>query len=386
MSVFKTKTHNSLDAVWCVQINRNRRRIRLYSDPVTKKPIANKSEALRIEASLRTKFEETSEKPKQQKILCRDLKDLFLASLAKKLKPSSIYTRQSNYQNYVEPNFGGYYAQDLTNDDLDRFNEKLNKAPRGSMCNVIATVRAFVKFLRKWNPSLLQERIFEFVNASPEEHVYHFYTLEQEKRFLSVITKPRDKLLFTLFCYYGLRMTECIALKRGDIDLEGSTLSVRRIVLTKSLYKKQVFTTPKTKRSVRTLALIHDVASLIDPKMEPETYLFPGEHGATVINEGHVRRLAKQYAKKAGLPAIKIHEFRHSCASNLIRANFPVRVVAHWLGDTESTVLEYYSHMFPDEASSIGVFFDRNSLFKSPSPYQPVPQSSMVASSGSNRV
>jgi integrase len=148
-------------------------------------------------------------------------------------------------------------------------------------------------------------------------------------------------------------MTECIALKRGDIRLGRRDDSVRRIVLTKSLYKKQVFTTPKTKRSVRTLRSFKDVASLIKPDQDPRT-IFSRAKYAIVINEGHVRRLAKEYAKKAGLPSIKIHEFRHSCASNLIRANFPVRIVAQWLGDTESTILDYYSHMFPDEANSIG--------------------------------
>jgi integrase len=361
MSVFKIKDHGTSETLWVVQVYNRGKRVRLYSDPKTKKRFKSRAQALEKEAELRGRFEMES-KPQQPKILCKDLADLFFASLQKKLKPSSIYTRSSFYKNYVEPNFGGYYVQDLTNDDLDRFNEKLNKAPRGSMCNVVSTVRTYVKFLRKWNPSLLPERIFEYLSSTPDDHIYHFYTLEQERKFLSVITDPRDKLLFTIFCYYGMRMTECIALKRGDISLEEGTISVRRIVLTKSLYKKQVFTTPKTKRSVRTLTLIKDVADLLKPDQDPEAYLFPGKYGAIVINEGHVRRLAKEYAKKAGLPSIKIHEFRHSCASNLIRANFPVRIVAQWLGDTESTILEYYSHMFPDEANSIGRFFDGHSL------------------------
>jgi hypothetical protein len=49
------------------------------------------------EAELRGRFEMES-RAEQPKILCRDLADLFLASLQKKLKPSSIYTRSSFYQ------------------------------------------------------------------------------------------------------------------------------------------------------------------------------------------------------------------------------------------------------------------------------------------------
>jgi len=91
-------------------------------------------------------------------------------------------------------------------------------------------------------------------------------------------------------------------------------------------------------------------------------FLFPGEHGAYVINEGHVRRLVIKYANMAGLKPLRVHEFRHSCASNLIRNGMPLRIVAQWLGDTESTVLDYYSHMFPDESQSVAKFFESHPL------------------------
>jgi integrase len=301
MSVFKIKDHGTSETLWVVQVYNRGKRVRLYSDPKTKKRFKTRAQALEKEAELRGRFEMES-KPQQPKILCKDLADLFFASLQKKLKPSSIYTRSSFYKNYVEPNFGGYYVQDLTNDDLDRFNEKLNKAPRGSMCNVVSTVRTYVKFLRKWNPSLLPERIFEYLSSTPDDHIYHFYTLEQERKFLSVITNPRDKLLFTIFCYYGMRMTECIALKRGDISLEEGTISVRRIVLTKSLYKKQVFTTPKTKRSVRTLTLIKDVADLIKPDQDPRTISSRGNTGPSSSTKGTSEGWRRNTPRKPGFP------------------------------------------------------------------------------------
>jgi hypothetical protein len=64
----------------------------------------------------------------------------------------------------------------------------------------------------------------------------------------------------------------------------------------------------------------------------------------------------------AGLPPIKVHEFRHSCASNLIKEGIPLRIVARWLGDTEGTVLSYYSHLFPDEENSVGTYFAAHPL------------------------
>ena len=150
-------------------------------------------------------------------------------------------------------------------------------------------------------------------------------------------------------------ITECLALQRCDVDLRRRIISVRKIVQTKTEKSGQVFLTPKTKRSVRTLALIPGIEELIPEGLKPEDYLFPSRQpgSSVVMGEITVRRLARVYAKKAGLPEIKVHEFRHSCASNLLRKNVPLRVVANWLGDTEATVLNYYSHMFGDEAEVI---------------------------------
>jgi len=293
---------------------------------------------------------------------CRDLKNAFFDQLRKNHKPSTIYTRLNFYENYVAPLFDPFNVEDLTNDDLDRFNEWLNKAPRGSMCNVVSTAKAFIEFLRKWNGSLLPERIFPYLDPSPHNHEYHFYSLEQERQFLSVIGNRRDRLLFTLFCYYGFRMTECIALKYSDIDVQNMTISINRIVLTKSMFKKQIFTTPKTKRSIQTLRLLPDILPPLNPEARQSDFLFPGEYGTYVINEGHVRRLVVKYANMAGLKPLRVHEFRHGCASNLLRGMVPLRIAAHWLGDTESTVLDYYSHMFPDESQSVAKFFESRPL------------------------
>lgn len=71
------------------------------------------------------------------------------------------------------------------------------------------------------------------------------------------------------------------------------------------------------------------------------------------VGEMTARRKLKTYAKKVGLEPLKVHEFRHSCASNLLRENAPLRVVANWLGDTEATILNFYSHMFTDEAKIV---------------------------------
>lgn len=64
------------------------------------------------------------------------------------------------------------------------------------------------------------------------------------------------------------------------------------------------------------------------------------------------------YAKKAGAKVIKLHEFLLSRVSNLLASGLSVRVVAHWVGDTERTVQDTYSHLLPSDKDVIKDFFD----------------------------
>jgi integrase len=362
MSVYRRGSKK--DDRWVVQVSRRGKTVRLYSDPVTHKHFESSAEAKKVEAALTLEMEDAS-RPKKVKTRCSDLKNLYLVSLRKKDKATTVYCREICLKNWVGPCFEGFFVEDLTNDDIDRINDDLNKrAPKASMNTIVSTARGFIRFMRKWNGSLLPERIFEYLNSNPTNHVYHFYTFEQEEKFLSVITDPTDKLLFTLFCYYGFRMTECLALQRSDIDTVNKTISVRQIISRKTEFDVPIFTTPKTKRSIRTLTLVPGVAELIPSRLAPQDFLFPGRRGSPVMGEIVVRRKARKYAKMAGLPPIKVHEFRHSCASNLIKEGIPLRIVARWLGDTEGTILSYYSHLFPNEENSVGTFFTSHPIAK----------------------
>ena len=294
-------------------------------------------------------------------VLCEDLYDGFFKSLAQTLKPSSIYVRKKHFEHFVQEFFDGKIVSQITNQDLEEMNTEMNtRKHHGAMENVIATARKWIIYIQKYNPTLLPNKFFVFKNSDPVIHKYHVWTREEEALFLKGIDKPDVRLLFSLLVDYGFRITECTALKYEDIDFEKGTLSVNRIVCYKTLAGGQVFTSPKTKNSIRTLPLLSEIRQQLNP--QGKGFIFPGE-GSPVIGQTNVRRYSLKYAKKAKLKPLKLHEFRHSCASNMLRAGLPVRVVARWLGDTESTVMTYYSHLFEDEKNMAGNWLEKNPLF-----------------------
>lgn len=64
-------------------------------------------------------------------------------------------------------------------------------------------------------------------------------------------------------------------------------------------------------------------------------------------------------AEKAGVRRIRLHDFRHSCASALISGSAPITAVSNFLGHSETTeTLETYTHMFKKDLAHVPKFFD----------------------------
>lgn len=339
-----------------VKIVQKGRYYKFFNNPRNNEPFRTKAEAKLCEPALLMTLD-----PKHQAkdVLCDDLFKPFMDYLENRLKASTVYCRSFAFKNYIVPEFQGLSVLDLTNDDLDLMNDRMNrKVAPGSRHSWSTCIHHWVKFLRKYNASLLPERFFIKKESMPKKHVYHIWSREEEGRFLNVIKDPTDKLLFTLVADYGLRITELNALRWDDINLERNTISIQRTCCIKTFARKQVFQSPKTKNSIRTLPLLREVRDLL-PEGKHQGYLFPGVQ-STVIGENTIRKMNREYAKIAGMKPLKMHEFRHSCASNLLKEHIPVRLVARWLGDTEAAVMEYYSHLFGDEENSVAEWFEKH--------------------------
>lgn len=57
---------------------------------------------------------------------------------------------------------------------------------------------------------------------------------------------------------------------------------------------------------------------------------------------------------KANVKQIRIHDFRHSCASLLINKGASIALVSKYLGHSDiATTLNIYSHMFKSELQDI---------------------------------
>ena len=136
-----------------------------------------------------------------------------------------------------------------------------------------------------------------------------FWTKEEYLRFADVMMdKPVSYYAFEMLYWCGLRLGELLALTPSDFDFQNSTVTINKSY--QRLHGEDVITTPKTKKSNRTIKMSEFLAEEMQEyiKMQYEieltNRLFP-------ISKSYLHREIERGCKETGLQKIRIHDLRH---------------------------------------------------------------------------
>lgn len=287
-------------------------------------------------------------------ILFKNLVENYLADCTQRLKPTTIPQKRMLLKNYITPVFGDYPLSDIKPLFVRNWQNELLKHDlkprylRAINVQLVAVLNYAVKYYGlQRNPATLAGNI----GMLKQEKVIQFYTLDQFRQFLPCLPE-KYQLVFKILFFTGLRVGELLALTIKDFDPEAGTLDVNK-TFSDSLKITQPPKTPKSNRIV-TLPpfLIRDIQDYISCRFydpQPGERLFFWLAGKEIL-----RYTANNAAAAAGLPRIRIHDFRHSHASLLINMGFSPLVISERLGhENVNTTLEIYSHLYPDKAASV---------------------------------
>ena len=195
-----------------------------------------------------------------------------------------------------------------------------------------------------------------------------FYEPEEFFKFISVVDDLRYKCFFELLYYCGLRRSEARGLQWKHIDFKNKLLTVSQQVLNPSNSNASTewyISSTKTEASNRTIpiptTLLNDLLELKKTNERlskfKQTWFVLGDD--VPMATGRMYFYRDKYAEKAGIRRIRLHDFRHSCASALISGAAPITAVSNFLGHSETTeTLETYTHMFKKDLANVPKFFD----------------------------
>jgi integrase len=211
-----------------------------------------------------------------------------------------------------------------------------------------------------------------------------FLTHDEYADFLGYFT-PHWQPMVTLMFSTGARFSELTALNVSDVDLEAGTLSITKAWKDNG----KTIGPPKSKRSVRTLALAAETVGVLKPLVEgrpgdallltntrgtavrlqtfhdnvwqPAVRLANGEPGQAPGPKA--KRVARRLdaAGRVIQPATKPlgkrprpHDARHTCASWLLGAGVPINYVQAHLGhESITTTVDRYGHVMPAARQAI---------------------------------
>ena len=230
-------------------------------------------------------------------------------------------------------------------------------------------IQKFIKIVLNWGEKMygfnfrrFYTKITNFSNPNEIKKEMDFYTLEEFKTFISFEDDIKFKCLYETLYYCGLRRGEARALTWEDIDFNNKELRVNKNIaqIGGENSKKYSITTPKTKSSIRTIPIAETLLNDLKMLYEDNKNIYSFKNNWFVfgnndpITNWQVRNRKNLICEKANLKQIRIHDFRHSCASLLINNGANITMVAKYLGHAKiDETLNTYSHMFRNKLNDI---------------------------------
>jgi len=182
---------------------------------------------------------------------------------------------------------------------------------------------------------------------------------DQTQVYLRTACGDRFEALYVLAIHCGLREGELLGLKWDDMNLEVGTLQVRRTLSeTRTGHK---FEAPKNGKG-RSIKLTRDAVEALRGHLKRQLeeieaardyyqdhgLVFASHKGTTMSASNLTARSFKPILKRAGLPDMRLHDLRHTCATLLLTRGVHPKFVQELLGHaTISITLDTYSHVIP---------------------------------------
>lgn len=188
--------------------------------------------------------------------------------------------------------------------------------------------------------------------------------VHEARQLLNAVQGERLEALYWVALLLGLRRGEILGLRWEDVNLEQRTLQVTGAVSRQKQEdgkSKIVFTPTKTTAGVRLLPLpdiLCTVPAAHQARQNDERttlgwqehgLVFPSEKGTPLEAQNVINRSFKPALERAGIPDLRFHDLRHSCASLLIALGVDPKTVSAILGHTSTAfTLTTYSHALPE--------------------------------------
>lgn len=164
---------------------------------------------------------------------------------------------------------------------------------------------------------------------------------KNKKKRALLIRDVHDCNLFMLLSFTGLRISEALTLKVGDIKSDCIIIQKEN---SKNNQEGVVFFGDKTRRVLaeieRGKSLLPTQSSLLFPPRQRE-----GSSTCAIQSRSYASRRLKYWLDKSGLPThYSLHSFRHAYATHSLDSGVPLATLKHQLRHSSVSTTSQYLH------------------------------------------
>lgn len=283
-----------------------------------------------------------------------ELVEAYIAYLRTTTKESTVYTLEGKIRGHIAPFFGSRFVHAIKPIDVLEWQNTLMEYSYTYRLSLRGQLSALLRHADRYYdiPSIMS-KIAPLRNTEPVKEM-QCWSEEEFGAFYAAIPEEQKvyRLYFLTLYLLGCRKGEGLALTWSDVDIEHKTVSISKNITRKVSGAAYAVTTPKNRASNRKVSIpgrlveeFKNYRQSLGNGATGQAFVFGGEDP---LKDRTVDRVFAKAVEEAGVPKIRIHDLRHSCASLLISHGVSIVAVSKRLGhkNVEQT-LNTYAHLMP---------------------------------------
>jgi integrase len=270
-----------------------------------------------------------------------ELCDRFELEHLPRKRPGTATDYRRMLRNHIRPHFGQHAkVADVDFSHIDALHRKISKAGYKHRANrVVAVLSKMFALAIRWK--LRPDNPCKGIEKNQEGKRKRYLSGDELVRLTTALAEHPDRQaanIVRMLLLTGARRGEVLAAKWDDIDLGTGT------------WTKPASTTKQAADHVAPLSaparqLLSDIAAKGGDSRLSE-YVFPGH--ATAGHRTTIKRNWRWIIKAAGITGLRIHDLRHSFASQLASGGASLPLIGALLGHSSPVTTHRYAHLYDD--------------------------------------
>jgi integrase len=274
-----------------------------------------------------------------------DLIARFGAEHLPRLRPSSQADYRRMIENHIRRHFGRHVkVADVRFEDIDRLHRKITTAGHLHRANrVIAVLSKMFALAVRWR--MRDDNPAKGIERNLEHHRRRYLSSDELMRLTTALAKYPDQQaanVIRLLLLTGTHRGEALSIRWADVDLTTGKWSKPP----SSTKQKEHHEVPLSAPVRQLLSEMRDAQASKHSKRPLGEFVFP-----SLSDSGHLegfKRSWRTICKAAKITNLRVHDLRHSYASQLVSGGASLPLIGALLGHASPTTTARYAHLAAD--------------------------------------